>query len=55
MASHNLVEVERMADYVMIMTKGRIAARGTAQEIQQQHTADTLEEAFLRVVREDRA
>jgi ABC-2 type transport system ATP-binding protein len=53
MASHNLVEVERMADYVMIMTKGRIAARGTAQEILQQQTADTLEEAFLRVVREE--
>jgi ABC-2 type transport system ATP-binding protein len=53
MASHNLVEVERMADYVMIMTKGRIAARGTAQELLKQHAADTLEEAFLRVVREE--
>ncbi|MBI3419605.1 MAG: ABC transporter ATP-binding protein [Proteobacteria bacterium] len=52
MASHNLVEVERMADYVMIMTEGKIAARGTPKELLQEFSSQTLEETFLRVVRE---
>ncbi|HVY12925.1 MAG TPA: ABC transporter ATP-binding protein [Alphaproteobacteria bacterium] len=53
MASHNLVEVERMADHVMIMNRGRIAASGTPAELLAQFSAATLEETFLRVVRQE--
>jgi ABC-2 type transport system ATP-binding protein len=52
MASHNLNEVERMADHVMIMAGGKIAASGTTQQLISEYSAQTLEETFLRVVRE---
>jgi ABC-2 type transport system ATP-binding protein len=53
MASHNLLEVERMADFVIIMTGGKIAATGTPKELVQRFGASTLEETFLRVVRKE--
>jgi ABC-2 type transport system ATP-binding protein len=53
MASHNLNEVERMADFIIIMAGGRIAASGTAAQLRERYSAQTLEETFLRVVRKD--
>jgi ABC-2 type transport system ATP-binding protein len=52
MASHNLNEVERMADHIIIMARGRIAASGTAEHLLTKYSSQTLEETFLRVVRE---
>ncbi len=51
MASHNLSEVERMADRALIMSRGRIAAEGAPRELLRRFSTVTLEETFLRVVR----
>jgi ABC-2 type transport system ATP-binding protein len=55
MASHNMVEVERMCDRVMMMKKGRIVAEGGPAELIAQFGRDTLEEVFLDIARNRRA
>jgi ABC-2 type transport system ATP-binding protein len=47
--SHDLVDVERLADQVIIIAAGRILASGTPAEIR--GSDPTLEDAYLRVVR----
>lgn len=51
MASHNMAEVERMADDVLMMAKGKIVARGTPQRLMEQYDRATLEEVFLDIAR----
>jgi ABC-2 type transport system ATP-binding protein len=53
MASHNMLEVERMCDDVMIMREGRIEHRGTPAELIRQFGRDTLEEVYLDIHRRD--
>jgi ABC-2 type transport system ATP-binding protein len=55
MASHNMVEVERMADDVLVMHKGRIMQRGTADDLKIRFGRDSLEDVFLDIVREREA
>ena len=51
LASHNMNEVERLCDSVIMMKKGRIIDRGTCQEIIKKHGRNTLEETFLKLAR----
>lgn len=52
MASHNMQEVERMADYVLLMHKGDIMHQGSVTELYTQFNRSNLEEIFLDVVRD---
>ena len=51
LASHNMLEVHRMCQQVYIMTHGKIVEKGTPDEIIVRHGKEDLEQAFLKVVR----
>ncbi len=51
LASHNMVEVERMCTDVFIMRQGAIEERGTPAEVIARHGRETLEEVFLDIAR----
>ena len=51
LASHNMNEVERLCDSVIMMKNGKIIDRGTCEEIIQKHGRDNLEETFLKLAR----
>ena len=50
-ASHNMPEVERLCDRVLMMRAGRIVDRGSPQELLSEYGRTTLEEVFLDVAR----
>lgn len=51
LASHNMVEVERLCDQVLMMRRGRIANSGTPRQLLERHGRGTLEEVFLDIAR----
>jgi ABC-2 type transport system ATP-binding protein len=51
MASHNMYEVERMCDDVIVMKRGAIVARGAPADLLTRFERDNLEEVFLDIVR----
>jgi len=51
LASHNMLEVERLCDRVIIMKRGRIEDDDSPAAIMQRYNRDTLEEVFLDVAR----
>jgi ABC-2 type transport system ATP-binding protein len=51
LASHNMNEVERLCERVIIMKKGRIEDDGTPARLLERYGRDTLEEVFLDVAR----
>ena len=51
LASHNMNEVERLCDSIIMMKKGRIIDRGTCKEIINKHGRNNLEETFLKLAR----
>lgn len=51
LASHNMLEVERLCDRVIIMKRGRIVDDGTPGGIMARYNRDTLEEVFIDVAR----
>ena len=51
LASHNMAEVERLCDSVIMMKKGKIIDQGTSKEIINKHGRANLEETFLKIVR----
>ena len=51
LASHNMVEVERLCDKVIMMKNGRIIDEGTCKEIIKKHGRKNLEETFLKLAR----
>jgi ABC-2 type transport system ATP-binding protein len=53
--SHNMTEVERIADRVLFLSRGRIVADATPAELRTRFAATDLEEVFLAVARESRA
>ena len=53
LASHNMAEVERLCDSVIMMKKGEIIDQGTSKEIINRHGRANLEETFLKIVRSD--
>ena len=53
LASHNMNEVERLCDSIIMMKKGKIIDRGTCEEIIKKHGRNNLEETFLKLARND--
>ena len=51
LASHNMTEVERLCDSVIMMKNGKIIDRGTCEEIIKKHGRENLEETFLKLAR----
>ena len=54
MASHNMLEVERMCQHVMMMKRGRIVAEGAPDELIARFGRESLEEVFLDIARNRR-
>ena len=52
LASHNMNEVERLCHEVMMMKDGEIIDRGTSSSLINKHGRKSLEETFLKIVRE---
>ncbi len=51
LASHNMNEVERLCDSIIMMKKGKIIDKGTCREIIKKHGRNNLEETFLKLAR----
>ena len=51
LASHNMLEVERLCDRVIIMKRGKIQDDDSPERIMARYNRDTLEEVFLDVAR----
>ena len=53
LASHNMKEVERLCDSVVVMKKGEIVDEGTCNEIIIKHGKKNLEDTFLKIARKN--
>ena len=51
LASHNMTEVERLCDSIIMMKNGKIIDKGTCEEIIKKHGRKNLEETFLKLAR----
>ena len=51
LASHNMKEVERLCDSVVMMKQGQIVDKGTCDELISKHGRKNLEETFLKIAR----
>lgn len=51
LASHNMAEVERMCDEVLMLKQGRAVDRGTPGELLSRYGRDDLEQVFLDIAR----
>ena len=51
LASHNMSEVERLCDNIIMMKEGSIVDRGTCKELISKHGRNNLEETFLKIAR----
>jgi ABC-2 type transport system ATP-binding protein len=54
LASHNMAEVERLADRVIMLERGRVIADETPAQLIQRFGRSTLEEVFLAIARRRR-
>ena len=52
LASHNMAEVMRLSDYVLMMKEGQIIDQGKATNLIDKHGRENLEQVFLKLVRE---
>ena len=52
LASHNMNEVERLCNEVMMMKNGKIIDEGKSKDLIHKHGRKNLEEVFLKIVRE---
>ena len=52
LASHNMAEVMRLSDYVLMMKEGQIIDQGTANNLIDKHGRENHEQVFLKLVRE---
>ncbi len=55
LASHNMAEVERLCDDVLMLKQGRIVDRGSPTALLGRYGRDDLEEVFLDIARDRRA
>ena len=53
LASHNMAEVERLCDAVLMMKQGKIIDNDTPEKLIKKHGRKNLEEVFLQLVRND--
>jgi len=51
LASHNMKEVERLCDNIIMMKKGAIVDHGTCKALIEKHGRDNLEDTFLKIAR----
>jgi ABC-2 type transport system ATP-binding protein len=51
LASHNMAEVERLADDVVMLRQGRVVDTGAPAELLRRYGRDTMEEVFLAIAR----
>ncbi len=51
LASHNMNEVEKLCDNIIMMKNGQIVDRGTCKQLIEKHGRGTLEETFLKIAR----
>ena len=51
LASHNMAEVERLCDSIIMMKNGKIIDRGTCNQLIDKHGRNNLEETFLKLAR----
>ena len=51
LASHNMIEVERLCNSVIMMKAGKIVDSGTCNELIEKHGRNNLEETFLKLAR----
>ena len=51
LASHNMSEVERLCDNIIMMRKGKIIDNGTCEILIKKHGRNNLEETFLKLAR----
>ena len=51
LASHNMREVERLCDNVVMMKEGQLVDKGTCQELVDKHGRKNLEDTFLKIAR----
>ena len=52
LASHNMVEVERLCSSVLMMNKGKIIDEGNPKDLINKHGRKNMEEVFLKLTRE---
>ncbi len=55
LASHNMAEVERMCDHVLMLKQGRIVDRGSPAALLSRYGRADMEEVFLDIARDRRA
>jgi ABC-2 type transport system ATP-binding protein len=55
LASHNMGEVERLCQNILMMKRGKIVDRGSPQELIQKYGHTTLEQVFLDIARTEEA
>ena len=53
LASHNMREVERLCDQIIMMKKGEIVDSGTCNELIEKHGRENLEETFHKIARSE--
>ena len=51
LASHNMKEVERLCDKIVMMKQGKIVDEGTCEELINKHGRVNLEDTFLKIAR----
>ena len=51
LASHNMNEVERLCDSIIMMRKGKVIDQGTCRDLIKKHGRNNLEETFLKLAR----
>ena len=51
LASHNMQEVERLCDNLVMMKQGQIVGAGTCHELVKKHGRKNLEDTFLKIAR----
>ncbi len=53
LASHNMKEVERLANKIIMMKQGKIVDEGTCDDLINKHGRKNLEDTFLKIARSD--
>ncbi len=53
LSSHNMMEVERLCSFVVIMSEGRVAEMGGPYELMERYKCDDLYEVFIEIARSE--
>ena len=53
LASHNMREVERLCNKIVMMKQGKIVDSGTCDELIKKHGRENLEDTFLKIARSE--